>query len=55
MVACLLLGKGSLNVSRRSLIPFGNPKNFPTRSDLMAKSTPASCFSPLLRPLQKNV
>ena len=54
MVACLLPDKGSLNVIRRSLMPFGNPVSFPTRSGLMAKPTPASRFSSLLRPLQKN-
>ena len=36
MVACLLPDNGSLNVIR-----FGNPVSFPTRSDLMAKPTPA--------------
>ena len=36
MVACLLPYNGSLNVIRRSLMPFGNPVSFPTRSDLMA-------------------
>ena len=55
MVACLLPDKGSLNVIRRSLMPFDNPVSFLTRSDLMAKPTPASRLSSLLRPLQKNV
>ena len=49
MIAYLLPDKGSLNVIRRSLVPFGNPVGFPTRSDLMAKPTPASRLSSLLR------
>ena len=55
MVAYLLPDKGSLNAIRRSLMPFGNPVSFLTRSDLMAKPTPASRLSSLLRPLKKNV
>ena len=47
MVACLLPDKESLNVIRRSLTPFGNPVSFLTRSDLMAKHTPASRLSSL--------
>ena len=54
MVACLLPDNGSLNVIRRSMMPFGNPVSFPTRSDLMAKPTPASFLSSVLRPLQSN-
>ena len=50
MVACLLPDKGDLNVIWRSLMPFGNPVNFPTRSDLMAKPTHASRLSSVLRP-----
>ena len=42
MVACLLPDKGSRHVIGRSLMPFGNPEGFPTRSDLMTKPTPAS-------------
>ena len=38
-VACLLPDKGSL--IRRSLMPFDIPENFPPRSRLMAKPTPA--------------
>ena len=55
MVACLLPDKGSLNVIRRSLMLFGNPVSFLTRSDLMVNPTPASRLSSLLCPLQKNV
>ena len=55
MVACLLPDKGSLNVIRRSLMHFGNPESFPAKSDLMAKPTPASRLSSLLRPLKKIV
>ena len=53
MVACLLPDNGSLNVIRRSLMPFGNPVSFPKRSDLMAKPTPASRLSSVLRPLKR--
>ena len=42
MVACLLPDKGSLNVIRRSLMPFGKPVSFLIKSDLIAKPTPAS-------------
>ena len=45
MVACLLSDKGSFNVIRQSLVSFGNPDSFPTRSDYMAKPTPASRLS----------
>ena len=55
MVACLLPDKGSFNVIRRPLMPFGNPVSFLTRSDLMAKPTLASRLSSLLSPRQKNV
>ena len=51
MVACVLPDKGSLYVIRRSLTPFGNPVSFLTRFDLMAKPTPASSLSSLLREL----
>ena len=53
MIACLLPDKGSLKVIRRSLMPLGNPLSFLTRSDLMAKPTPASRLSSLLRPRQR--
>ena len=48
MVACLLSDKESFNDIRRSLLSFGNPESFLTRSDLMAKPTLYSCrlFSP---------
>ena len=48
---CLLPDNGSLNVIRRSLMLFGNPVSFPTRSELMAKplfsftSTPNECLA----------
>ena len=54
MLACLLPDKGSLNVIRQSLMPFGNHESFPTMSDLMANPTPASHISSLLRPLKKK-
>ena len=52
--SCMLIDKkGSLNVIRRPLMPFDNPECFPTRTDLIAKPLPASCFTSLLGPLQK--
>ena len=51
MVACLLPDEGNLNVIRQSYMSFDNPESFPTRSDLMAKPTPAPRLSSLLRPL----
>ena len=45
MVTSLLSDIGSLNVIRWSLMPFGNPESFPTRSDLMAKPSCASRLS----------
>ena len=55
MVACSLPDKGSPNVMMQSLMPFGNPESFPTRSDLKAKPTPASYLSSVFRPSKKNV
>ena len=52
MVACSLPDKGSLNGMMQSLMPFGNPESFPTRSELKAKPTPASCLSSLFRPIK---
>ena len=49
MVAYLFPDKGSLNVIRRPLMPFGNPDSLPTSSDLMAKPTPVPRLPPFLR------
>ena len=55
MVACVLPDRGSLNVIKRPFMHFGNPESLSTSYVLMAKPTPASRLSSLLRPHQKKV